>query len=179
MSRQAYADESVRGRDYMLGVTLVPSSEVKATRRALRALVLRGQRRIHFSSESNHRRRALLSDIAALETSSTIYLARHHDQPAARDALLTAMVHDLLKEPTARLVLESRAGQDQRDRSVIWRAIGSSSRTRLAYGHEVGYHEPLLWVPDAVAWAWGRGGRWRQTVSDLGLVTEIKNIEVS
>lgn len=106
MSRQAYADESVRGRDYMLGVTLVPSSEVQATRRVLRALVIRGQRRIHFSSESNHRRRILLNDIAALGTSSTIYLARHHDQPAARDALLTAMVHDLLKEPTARLVLE-------------------------------------------------------------------------
>ncbi|MCY4367911.1 MAG: hypothetical protein OXF41_00525 [bacterium] len=179
MSRNAYVDESIRGHDYMLGVTLILASDTKAIRKRLRAMVLRGQRRIHFSSESNHRRRALLTDIAALRTSSIVYLARHHDQPAAREAILTTMVHDLLKEPTARLVLESRAGQDQQDRSVISRATGSSSRTRLSYGHEVGYHEPLLWVPDAVAWAWGRGGRWRQTVSDLGLVTEVKNIEVS
>ena len=115
--------------------------------------------------------------VAALRTNSIIYLARHDDQLAAREAILTAMVRDLLREPTARLVLESRAGQDQRDRSVISRAIGSSSRTHLAYGHEVGYHEPLLWVPDAIAWAWGRGGRWRQMVSDLGLIDEIKRIE--
>lgn len=83
------------------------------------------------------------------------------------------MVHDLLEEPTARLVLESRAGQDQRDRSVISRSIGSSSRTRLAYGHEVAHQEPLLWVPGCSRL--GMGPRWsletegkRSRVGDRG-----------
>ena len=28
-------------------------------------------------------------------------------------------------------------------------------------------HEPLLWLPDIVAWCYGRGGSWRDDVEPL------------
>lgn len=179
MSWQAYVDESIRGRDYILCVSLVPSSEVKVIRRKVRALASPGQRRIHFSRESDGRRRVFLRDVAALGTRSIIYVGRHHDQPVARDAVLTAMVHDLIEIATTWLVLESRAGQDARDRSTIARAMGSRGATALSYVHNQAHEEPLLWVPDAVAWAWGRGGSWRKLARRLELIVEVKKIEVS
>jgi hypothetical protein len=28
-------------------------------------------------------------------------------------------------------------------------------------------HEPLLWLPDIIAWAYGRGGEWKKSVEPL------------
>jgi hypothetical protein len=25
--------------------------------------------------------------------------------------------------------------------------------------------DPLLWIPDAIAWSWAKGGEWRQLVA--------------
>ena len=178
MSRHAYVDESIRGRDYMICVTRIPSSETKTARRKLRALTSPGQRRIHFSSESDQRRRVLLKKMAALETGSVIYVAQHPDQVAARAAILAATVPDLVNAKVTRLVLESRQGQDHRDRSIISRMIDTRVSHPFAYTHSTPSNEPLLWVPDAVAWAWGRDRRWRKLVDDLQLVTEEKNIKM-
>lgn len=179
MSQQAYADESVRGQAYMMCVTSVASSKVKDARKRLRTLTSPGQRRLHFSGESDRRRRFLLREMGGLGTGSVMYVARHRDQVAARAAILTAVVGDLLEQGTARLVLESRAYQDQRDRSVISHAIGSGGSTPFTYAHSEAHGEPLLWVPDAVAWAWGRDRRWKKVVRDLQLVTGVRNIEVN
>ncbi len=179
MSWQAYADESVRGQAYMMCVTSVAFSKVKDVRKRLRALTLPGQRRLHFSAESNRRRRGLLRDMGGLGTGSVIYVARHRDQVAARAAILTAVVGDLLEQGTTRFVLESRANQDQRDRSIISRAIGSGGSMPFTYAHSEANGEPLLWVPDAVAWTWGRDRRWRKIVRDLQLVTGVRNIDLN
>jgi hypothetical protein len=32
------------------------------------------------------------------------------------------------------------------------------------YRHCPSRHEPLLWVPDAIGWCWGRGGVWKQLI---------------
>ena len=179
MSQHAYVDESVRGLAYMLCVTSVASSKVKDARKRLRTLTSPGQRRLHFSGESDRRRRFLLREMGGLGTGSVMYVARHRDQVAARAAILTAVVGDLLEQGTTRLVLESRVNQDQRDRSVIAHALGSGVSTPFTYAHSGAHGEPLLWVPDAVAWAWGRDRRWKKVVRDLQLVTDVNNIEVN
>ena len=179
MSQHAYVDESVRGQAYMMCVTSVASSKVKDARKRLRTLTSPGQRRLHFSGESDQRRRVLLREMRELGTGSVIYIARHRDQVAARAAILTAVVGDLLEQGTTRLIIESRVNQDQRDRSVIAHAIGSGVSTPFTYVHSGAHGEPLLWVPDAVAWAWGRDRRWKKVVRDLQLVTGVRNIEVN
>ena len=179
MSWQAYADESVRGQAYMMCVTWVASSEIRDVRKRLRALTSPGQRRVHFSSESDRRRRALLREMGGLGTVSVIYIARARDQVAARAAILTTVVGDLLAEGVTRFVLESRAAQDRRDRLVISRAIGPGVSATFTYAHSEAHGEPLLWVPDAVAWAWGRDRRWKKIVRDLQLVTGVRHIDVN
>ena len=175
----AYADESIRGRDYIMCVSLIPSSDARTARRKLRGLAARGQRRIHFATESDKRRRALLSQIATVGTSSVIYVARHRDQVAARSAIVEVVTADLLTSGVTFFVLESREGQDHRDRAIIAGELGTLRPPPFGYTHRTPGGEPLLWVPDAVAWAWGRGNKWRTTIRELGLVIDTKRVEVS
>ena len=70
------------------------------------------------------------------------------------------------------LVLESRCSQDNRDRTVIHRVLRHKGRPPFEYCYFEGVSEPLLWVSDAMAWAWDRGGRWRQ-VRDAGVMSRV------
>jgi hypothetical protein len=114
--------------------------------------------------------------MATLHTISTIYVARHRDQVATRHAILSAAVRDLRAQGVTRLVLEAREGQDHRDRVAIYQALQPDDR--LDYTHHPGHAEPMLWLPDAVAWAWGRGGWWRSRIEELGLVGNVMPVEV-
>lgn len=179
MSKHAFVDESVRNELYIMCAALVPTVALDAARRTLRSLRARGQRRIHFVTESDRRRRALLRAISELDCSSIVYVARHRDQVAARAALLATMLPELQSSGVSRLVLESRQGQDERDRSVIYRAVGSQRESAFRYTHNPASAEPLLWIADAVAWAWGRGGRWRARAAELNLFAAVKEVQVS
>ena len=178
MSTHAFVDESVRGDLYIMCAALMPTDELDAARKTLRSLRAPGQRRIHFSTESDRRRRALLREMSRVNASSIVYAARHPDQIAARAAILATMVPMLRSADVRHLVLESRREQDQRDRSVIYQNLGPHPTPPLSYTHTPASGEPALWVADAVAWAWGRGGRWRAIITDLNLVAAVKEIQV-
>ena len=170
MTTAAFIDESVRRDRYLVCASVIDGHELVAARQALRALLRPGQRRIHFNSESHGRRRRILDVVASLDVASVICSAYGRDQVEARAAALHVVVAHLLRQGVRRIVLETRQGQDERDRAVIREAAGRSPASELSYAHESPRIEPLLWVPDAVAWAWGRGGPWRRRVRDLRLV---------
>lgn len=179
MSRHAFIDESVRRGTYIVCAATIASSDLGVTRTALRSLRAKGQRRIHFSTESDQRRRQLLKEMSTLELASTIYVAKHRDETAARAAILAAAAVDLHGSGVTRLVLEAREGQDKRDRATIYRTLGPHPNPEFHYTHRKPASEPLLWVPDAVAWAWGRDRRWRQRVNELRLVAAFRAIDVA
>jgi hypothetical protein len=86
----------------------------------------------------------------------------------ARRRCLERLVRDLLDIGATRLVLESRASGDRLDQRVLRGATGKQpSGTGLLYEHLKPHEEPLLWVPDAVAWCYGNGGDWRRRVAPL------------
>jgi len=62
---RVYVDES-KARGYYIVATATAIGDVQASERALRDLLKPGQRRIHFKSESDSRRRQILSRICAL-----------------------------------------------------------------------------------------------------------------
>lgn len=179
MIRHAFVDESVRGELYIMCPVLIATDQLDEARTTLRALRMPGQRRIHFATESDGRRRTLLRAMSRLNTSPVIYIARHCNQVAARAAILATMVPQLRSADVRHVVLESRQEQDQRDRSSIHRAVGSDPTPPFSYDHYPARGEPLLWVSDAVAWAWGRGGRWRAMVVDLNLRAAVTEVEVA
>jgi hypothetical protein len=158
---------------------MIGTDQLDAARTTLRTLRMPGQRRIHFATESERRRRTLLRAMSRLNTSPVIYVARHRNQVAARAAILATMVPQLRSSDIRHVVLESRQEQDQRDRSSIHRAVGSDPAPPFSYDHCPAQGEPLLWVADAVAWAWGRGGRWRAMIADLKLLAAVEEVEVT
>lgn len=116
--------------------------------------------------------------MSTLELPPTIYMAKHRDEIAARTAILTGAVV-LHGSGVTRFVLEAREGQDERDRATIYRAAGPRPNPQFEYTHRKPAGEPMLWGPDAVAWAWGRGGRWRRRVDDLQLVAAVRTIDAA
>lgn len=144
---------------------------------ALRGLCLPNQRRIHFVDESNARRRKILTALADLGVSSHVFVGTSRDQRAVRHAILQEMVRTLRSLGVKRLVLDWREGQDQKDRATIRDAIGGNPEPPFEHTHLRSATEPMLWAPDAVAWAWGRGGEWRRQIEDLGLIDSVTVVE--
>ena len=90
-------------------------------------------------------------------------------QPVARQRAFEALFADLLALKGQRLVIERReASQDDRERRLIAQAVQQGAApTDLSYCHLIGREEPLLWVADAVAWAYGAGRKWRPKAHTL------------
>ena len=67
-------------------------------------------------------------------------------------------------------------GADRIDRHVIVAALHDNGiePDRLAYEHLKPHEEPVLWIPDAVAWCHGSGGEWCRRV--MPLVDEVVNV---
>ena len=156
----------------------VSASDLESTRRSLRKLRLRGQQRIHFASESDSRRKLILTALANLNVMNFVYVATGREQTAARRAILQIMVPDLRSKGVALFVLDSRQGQDHKDRVTIHSLMGSNPEPAFEYYHHRSAHEPILWIPDAVAWAWGRGGNWRRQVERLGLISSLTRVKL-
>jgi len=175
MTSHAFIDESVRGRNYGLCATLVPGHGLAAARSHMRSLLISGQRRLHFASESPRRRKVLLQDIAKIPCQSMIHMAVGGEQVEARAAALESLMVELVDRSVERIVLDARQGQDHRDRAVIARALGLDAGRDIQYQHLSSASEPLLWIPDAVAWSWGRGGQWRTVVEELGLLKGVRH----
>ncbi|MFF3227739.1 hypothetical protein ACFYV7_33430 [Nocardia suismassiliense] len=90
----------------------------------------------------------------------------HGPEVETRRECLAALVSDLIEEKAARLVIESRESQDQRDRHCVAEVLRKAS-AELAYTHLLPHTEAALWWPDAIAWAFGAGGTWKHIVMPL------------
>ena len=178
MGCQAFIDESIRDDRYLLCGAIVESDRLNASRRNLRALLAPSQQRIHFVSESTGRRRQLLRAIAELTPRAIIHQARSRSQVVARTATLKSLLSDLRKRGVDRLVIDPRREQDDRDRVVIATHLNNSLASPMSYNHVQSSQEPLLWIPDAIAWAWGRGGQWRRLAEELGLIEGVKCVRL-
>lgn len=167
MNLHAFVDESQRGR-YLVCAALVAPRDLVGVRRDLRAMLLPGQRRLHFAHERPQRRRSLLAKMAKLPISTRMYTSIEKE-PVARRRCLAMLLRELMILKGERIVIERReVSQDARERRQMALAIQSGDAPAgLHYHHMGGHEEPLLWVADAVAWAYGAGGEWRQRVSGL------------
>jgi hypothetical protein len=168
MPLHAFVDESKRRGLLLVAVTLA-STDVTAVRSSVRDLHLRQQSRIHFRKESTGRKHAILDAIVAAPLQGRLYqCGTERHELAARQACLARIAEDLVGLGVERLVLErddSTVAHDQR--TLYERVTKLSARDRLRYDHLRAAEEALLALPDAVAWCWAEGGRWRQRVRPL------------
>lgn len=168
----AFVDESVRGRRYLMACVMAEARHLPELRMVMRALAV--HERVHFNNESARRKRLVLSAIAEMPIGVFIAVAqRGHGATefAARNACLTAVVERVQRRDVPRLVIESRDDDREDERHLV--------RVRqpepwLVFEHRRASAEPMLWVADAIAWAYGAGPNWRPLVEPvLEEVTEL------
>ena len=171
MAAHIFADES-KVRGLLLAAAIVMPAELAAMRTCVNALRLPGQRRIHFSSESDRRRKVIVGSLAEGRARVILYDATaHRDKKAARDAAIARLADDAAKMGAALLVIERDDSVADADRRTIReRLMQAGCHETLRYEHRRAHEECLLAIPDAVAWCWTRGGHWRRLANSL--VTE-------
>lgn len=167
----AFIDESARRGRYLLTAALIPSSALADVTRQVKDLLPRGNRRSHLSAEGKARRRVLLKGYARVSAAARVVVAAYEggDDQAAREECLAAVLAHAGEWQIGMLVLDSRGpGRDVLDRRFIARTLhGLDEASQLQYTHRGSRDEPLLCLPDAVGWAFGAGGVWRQLVDPL------------
>jgi hypothetical protein len=169
MTVHAFADESRHGTTYLVAVALAHPAKLRTLRRDLRALLLPGQREVHFNNEKEPRRRMLADAIARLPATVELYTRScdRHDEPA-RQECLGRLTRDLLDRGAHRLVIDSRSQRDARDEATIRRTIAEHAHAvPLSYEHVSSTAEPIPWIADCVAWCYQRGGQWRGRIGPL------------
>jgi hypothetical protein len=168
MSGHVFVDET-KAKGFVMVAARVPSCDVTQARRKMTSLLRPSQRRIHFTDERDTSRKRILAMVSSLNAEITIYDAsalRGNLWP--RDACLAAIIEDAAARKDQLLVLERDDSLVASDRRVIFQSTHKfGCDGTLRYEHRRAYEESLLWIPDAIAWCWAYGGRWRQRVEHL------------
>lgn len=170
-----FVDES-KAKDYLLIAAAIVPRDVVDCRRVVRTLLLPGQPRLHMKQEKESRKRLLLDTFAELETTLTIFRAPRGlgSEVDRRRRCLEELV-GTIGSAGGRLCLERDETLVARDKQCIIEATRRAcSADTLEYWHESAASEPLLAIPDAVGWAWARGGDWRRRAQPM--ISEVIDI---
>jgi hypothetical protein len=172
MTAHIFADESKRN-SFVLAAASIPSDQLATMRQVVTSLRLPGQRRLHFVGERDSRRLQIIRAFIDAGVNTTIYEASGiRDLKVARDAVITRLTGDALRQHAQMLVLELDDSLEAQDRLVIREQLRKADRQdAFRYEHRRAYEECLLSIPDAVAWSWTKSSQWRRQVEPL--ITEV------
>jgi hypothetical protein len=166
MPGHVFVDET-KECGFLMTAAVVRQRELDVARKTVRGLVLPGQRRLHFASERDSRRQQILDALLPLTVEVTAYDGSAHPHRRQRDACLERMVADLVEHGAEMLVLERDDSVMEQDRKLLYRRVRELGYERLVYRHHRAHEEPLLAIPDAIAWCLQRGGHWKDRVHEL------------
>ena len=156
----AFVDESIRGSRYLMACVLVEARDKPEMRSLVAGLAGTRRSRVHFNAELDERRRELLETFEALNIETFVVVCqrtRGVTEHEARTRCLAYIVAVSQARGIERLTIESR--QDDRDDVRTIRQV-RELEPLMVFEHRRGVEEPLLWIPDGVAWAVGSGPRW-------------------
>lgn len=173
--RHVYVDESKRG-GYLMAASIHPVEELAEARSLMRGLVLKGQRQVHMSKESDPRRRVIVATLVGAGIRANVYDAgrRYGHELDARQACLRAAVDDLAPHPGSVLILEQDDSLLDWDRRRLYAHTRAAGATSLRYEHRRAAADQLLGIPDAIAWCWSKGGDWRRRIAPV--VAEVRDV---
>lgn len=163
MPSHVFVDEN-KSRGLLMAAAACSSGVVNAYRRTMSGLLLPRQRRLHFFKESPARQRKILAVIAGLDVQVKLYATATADR-AGRERCLGAIVESAAGV-AERVVIERDESTLDFDKQVLYRAVRRHDCVEsLVYELLAPHHDPLLWIPDAIAWSWAKGGEWRHLVA--------------
>ena len=130
------------------------------------------QRSLHMKDEKESRKRAIADTIVRFQSLGlgvALYDAgRAGTERERRARCLRALLDDVVSDQQTRVLLDRDESLVSWDRQTLLDLTSSGgSRDRISYAHVSRHQEPLLILPDAVAWCWAKGGHWRQRVRPI------------
>ena len=169
-----YVDES-KAKSYIVAAILISPGDLVRFRRVLRGLLKPGQSYIHFKSESAARRKLILGAFERLGVRAKIFRSSGLNQVAARAICMDALIEDSLVSNATRLVFELDESVWKSDVRVIRNSLETHDKfSSIEYSHLRKSEEPLLWIADAIAWSYARGGEFKRRA--LKLIISVRNL---
>jgi hypothetical protein len=175
VSTHFFIDET-KAKSYLVAAAVCSDSARAPALRAIRNLILPGQRSIHMKQESSRRRSQIADAVCDLKDTGVELLlldAGRGPEPEVvrRERALQAVVERAACEPAAKLVLDLDQTLVARDARTLSAAIRETDSRSVTYCHQLLSSQPLLSIPDVVAWCWARGSDWRRRVAPI--VTDV------
>jgi hypothetical protein len=162
-----YVDES-KAKGFLVAAVFVSKHRANEARKALNALRLNGQRSLHFVNERDSRRRKILSELARLETRAHVIRVVGAKETECRRRCLEELVNLAEELGVRKLIFELDESYLDFDTKVLSRAIGLTAlNSKLTFIHLPREQEPLLWMADAIAWSYNKGGEFEIKIRDL------------
>ena len=162
-----FVDES-KARGYTMVAALAVEKDVGRLRRDIRSLVLPGQRSIHFTKERDERKRLILSRFVEFGARAQIFHCATKNDVLGRERCLTGLVAFAVARSHTKIVIERDESIEQSDRRILFREVKHYGLTgALTYSLEAPHREPLLWVSDAIAWSYTKGGDWKRRIEPM------------
>ena len=163
-------DES-KAKKFILCVVQIEQEDVPATRVLLKRLRMKGQRRVHFVSESLSRKREILSTLSKAQISTKNYVIHGQAEGISREFCLRQMIADLEQSEQYSIIFDADVNHFLTDNRIMRSALEKRGMLQqVEYRHEEPEIEALLWIPDSIAWAYAKGGVWRKHTSDLEII---------
>ena len=169
--RSVFIDES-KSKGFLLCAVEVDAGAVPVLRRTVNSLRLKGQSDVHFVSESPRRKRQILSSLSGFDLRITLISASGSREPELRRACLEAFIRTLQWRTSYQIWLDQDDSHLALDRSTLSSslALGGFSEF-VTFGHSKTRYQPLLLLPDAVAWSSTRGGEWARRIQSMGVIS--------
>jgi hypothetical protein len=169
LSVQTFVDESKVG-GFSLAAASIPCSDVRRLRAMVSELRLPRQERLHFVAESPRRRREIMTALVAVGCiSAVLYDARSFgSNKDGRNAAIDQMAGDVALIPASRIVVEAEDSAVRADQVIIRQRLEKAGiADGVGLDHLRAKDEPLLAIPDALAWCFTKGGEWMKLADPL------------
>ena len=151
----------------------IDSAEAPRARKVLSGLRMKGQQHIHFSNEGPSRKRHILSTITAIDLHCIFLVTEQKPEKQARQDCLNALIETLNRSEEYLIILDYDENHLVSDKQVIRSALEKRGLTSLVtYRHERSRSQPLLWLPDILAWPLARSREWSKTLSRFETTTK-------
>jgi hypothetical protein len=168
MLSNSFIDESVRGSKYLLAAVIVDHTRHQDIRRELKSLRQFGRSSLHMHREVIGRKRLIASAVAQMEITCVLAVQELSGQSlmSARIKCLNELSGHELVRSTSQLTLET-SNSIELDKKILSNSAYEFSGKFPHYRHLSSAQEPLLWLPDIIAWCAGKGGEFENIVKPL------------
>jgi hypothetical protein len=165
MTVQVFIDESHRKSKYLLIAAFIQSTDLNRLRHSLRGVTEKPGQTIHMTKASNQIRLRLCSLIVQQQIDCLVI---EHSYPSStqlegRMACLRKLCDETRVQLASHMTLDFSTTAQQ-DCHIFEEHRRRNQSHFPIYQHTPSRNEPLLWVPDAIGWCWGRGSHWKQLI---------------